>query len=1695
MSIFDLHHEIVSDYERYVHSFLSIADDRVNDFIREELSKEKRLWPDALLQLSPSYEAGGGVGELVSQKVLHSLCEQIFCGANGSPFELYRHQREAILKAKDSHNYIVTSGTGSGKSLAYFIPIFDAVLRGDPSEQKVRAIVVYPMNALVNSQEEALKEWATGFEKRTGQRLPIRFGKYTGQESDATKTQLQQNPPHILLTNYVMLEMMLLRPSERVFVDRTTTGLQFLVFDELHTYRGRQGADVALLVRRLRERCGNSKLLCIGTSATMVSGEQTTPQQRRQIVAEFAGKIFGTDFSSDDVIEETLSNTATSIVPIASELKEAMNLPLPSQINDFIAHPMTAWIEQNFGLERESDERLKRRTPRTLTAGAQQLSLETGQSAQECESVLRECFLLGSRLRNPAGQPVFAFKLHQLISQGQAIYATLENRVSRLLRLDAQYYAAPANSQQSERVMFPLRFCRVCGQDYYTVLRARDNGRLIPYTTESEAEAADMVDAGYVMLADESNDWSIAQLPAEWLEPNGKIKKDYRDCVPQQMHYLPDGSFSPQAREEAIRCWFQPKPFMLCLSCGEFYTGRDKNDFRKLSGLSSEGRSTTTTVLCTSSLRHAAIGNIPDEAHKILSFTDNRQDASLQSGHFNDFVQVSLLRGAIYAALEKKGSLRFDEIAEKVLNAASLVIGDYAFGTDLAEDSARARSVRQTFKELLEYRIYEDLRRGWRVVQPNLEQCGLLRIEYDGLAELCQNADRWQTLPELAQLEVAERTALLTALLDHFRKKLAIQASCLEETEQQQLRKKVAQDLNERWKFDELAVTHTAERFLLPTDTSGRARGVSGASLAENSLLGRWLRRALRIPSNQYRDFIDRLIALLVNQGLIRQGETRGTAFVQLDAATLIWRKSDSPTPPHDPIYSRRVTNPAYFEAGRQANEFFRTLYQNTALLFRRLEGQAHTAQVKAREREDREKRFRAGLLSALFCSPTMELGIDIRDLRLVHLRNVPPTPANYAQRSGRAGRAKDPALVLTYCSAGSGHDQYYFRYREKLVAGSVRAPRLDLGNQDMVEAHLHAIWLAKVQLPLRSSITDILDETNADAKFPLRPEVELQINLSEARLNECVEEARHILLSCGTDLLQAVWYSEDWMREVLRQAPLRFAEVFDRWRALYRAATVQFNEAQQARSRALNRDEQQQTRRLEDEAERQLNLLRNLNTTPEESDFYPYRYLASEGFLPGYNFPRLPVRVFIPRGDGEFIARSRFLGHTEFAPQNIIYHEGAKYQVTRFLEPPGGLEQRRQIVKMCKVCGYWQSSAENDQCENCRTSLDASNSDKVPMLEMANVRTERRERITSDEEERTRRGYDISTCFRFAPDSAGKKRTQEAIVEAKGSPILRLIYAPTATLYRVNNGWRNRRDKGFLVDLASGEMLSGAGSGSLPPSRQPQRPEVVRLSVQDTTNLMLVYFVQDEWRSDERTLTSLQYALQRGIEDTFQLEESELSTERIGTGANQALLLWESAAGGAGVLRRLVEEREALAQVAQSALIRCHFTEEDEQKADDCLRACYECLLSYGNQRDHFRLDRHRARPLLNQLANSITDLRRAGRSHAEHYQWLYSLTDSRSDLERRFIEHLNKTERRLPDEAQRRLADFYAAPDFYYEPNVCVFCDGSVHDDPAQKAKDETLRRQLKEYYRVVVIRYDRDLEEQITQYQDIFGKGKSQ
>ena len=282
MDVFQLRDQVIADYRDFATSFVQISDERIRKHVEEELDAGL-LWPEPLIQLNPTFEVGATIDELVQRGVLHPECSRIFrheprpedpdpgLSPEDLPIRLHRHQVEAIEAARAGANYVLTTGTGSGKSLTYLVPIVDDALR-NPG-RGIKAIIVYPMNALANSQVHELEKFLTfGYPDRRG---PVRFARYTGQESDEEREAIIADPPDIILTNYVMLELVLTRPRERRLVE-AARGLRFLVLDELHTYRGRQGADVALLCRRVREACAGEDLRYIGTSATMTADPVTS---------------------------------------------------------------------------------------------------------------------------------------------------------------------------------------------------------------------------------------------------------------------------------------------------------------------------------------------------------------------------------------------------------------------------------------------------------------------------------------------------------------------------------------------------------------------------------------------------------------------------------------------------------------------------------------------------------------------------------------------------------------------------------------------------------------------------------------------------------------------------------------------------------------------------------------------------------------------------------------------------------------------------------------------------------------------------------------------------------------------------------------------------------------------------------------------------------------------------------------------------------------------------------------------------------------------------------------------------------------------------------------------------------------------------------------------------------------------------
>jgi very-short-patch-repair endonuclease len=348
----------------------------------------------------------------------------------------------------------------------------------------------------------------------------------------------------------------------------------------------------------------------------------------------------------------------------------------------------------------------------------------------------------------------------------------------------------------------------------------------------------------------------------------------------------------------------------------------------------------------------------------------------------------------------------------------------------------------------------------------------------------------------------------------------------------------------------------------------------------------------------------------------------------------------------------------------------------------------------------------------------------------------------------------------------------------------------------------------------------------------------------------------------------------------------------------------------------------------------------------------------------------------------------------------------------------------------------------------------------------MQNVDTRRVDRINSDEEERTRQGYEIRTGVRFAEGPAGPA-LQVAEVSVDGTKLGTLAYGHSAEIWRFNLGWRRRAPSapdGFLIDTETGvwEKNQAAAVGEADEDGDPMGPAHARVVpfVADTRNCLLVDI---EGEHEKPALASVQEALRTAMLVTFQLEASELEAEALPSWYEpRRLLFFESAEGGAGVLRRLVEDPEALAQVARKALELCHI---DAAMGEDlpgaCEGACYSCLLSYGNQPLHKVLDRRAAAGWLGQLAQAKVSVGEGPLPRAEHLRRLQAL--AQSDLERHFLNVLEESGYRLPTDAQPLFSELGARPDFLYrETCTVIYIDGPHHDyaDRAKRDAEATAR-----------------------------------
>ena len=650
--------------------------------------------------------------------------------------------------------------------------------------------------------------------------------------------------------------------------------------------------------------------------------------------------------------------------------------------------------------------------------------------------------------------------------------------------------------------LYPTRFCRDCGQEYHIVTRIDEGGQVrfsprniddTPLKSEDDEHTA-----GYLCPIPEDNPDFIFKgnpenYPESWLEERDgveRLRSHRKKQAPVSYVVTPDGKHGTGGRS----FWFIPGKFAFCLCCQKEAT-QGTHERNKLAGVSSEGRSSATTMLVSSALEwmNRPGSGIHKTKRKLLGFTDNRQDAALQSGHFNDFHFVSLLRGAILRAIIEAGEdgLTEDEFGLKIVRALGFTSDNKdarehwmlnpSAGAAIREDAQR------TLAKVLAHRAWNDLRRGWRYTNPSLFALKLLDVEFASLRDVAADRELLAaTLPKVegaSESQQAERAEeALKTLLRSMLEGLAVDTEALDLNVLDSIAQKSRSLLRFPWAIDAEEQPKGRSHLVL------RAPGTKKVPLREehklvragpNSLIARGINKksviGARLKKDGYLEFVENLLKLLTDEGIAVRHE--------LDDGLIGWRLTPSAV--------RLVPGSALSSDAEQGNRYFHDLYESIARDLASgssglwgMEGREHTAQVSQKQREWREWRFRyegddleklktsehreeitaAGeadqFLPALFCSPTMELGVDISALNAVYLRNVPPTPAKLCAAGWSRWPFRPDGRRAYLLHIGFPARSVFFRAAQR-YGGGRRAPACSRHHQRGVGAFAPACRLA----------------------------------------------------------------------------------------------------------------------------------------------------------------------------------------------------------------------------------------------------------------------------------------------------------------------------------------------------------------------------------------------------------------------------------------------------------------------------------------------------------------------------------------------------------------------------------------------------------------------------------------------------------
>ncbi len=1583
---------IKNEFIDYITTVYGFEDKQLLENFRSELDMTIAQGP--FLQLNYNFRTAESINELIDQNVLSPLFRDLEEGKPDTPLyrrvlpldrPLYHHQVNAIKKISQGCNAVISTGTGSGKTNCFLIPVINELLREQEKgtlDDGVRAIFIYPMNALANDQIKNIRTLLMKYPA-------ITFGVYNGgtlydddsanlsyeklhsddpvpelrtplDNERVSRDTLKKRPPHILFTNYSMLEYLLLRPKDDVLF--SNSNFRFVVLDEAHVYSGATGIETSFLLRRLKARLSaNKKPQFILTSATL-GGENSEDD-----IVTFAQNLSGEEFSRDCIIKSeregiilpknkisvpySALNELSDERNIAGDVLIKYGLPFNTKsdeagiLYDLMIHTSEFdWISHKVG---------------TVTS-IRELSEELHISENAVIDIISLCTRAE---RN--GKCLLDAKYHFFLRALDGCFLSLSP--SRTLSLTRKQ---TCNENGKQYIVLEIAVCENCGKIAFAGIQDK-KGFL--------KNAPSFADSEYYVPIDD--DWNSKLI----IDDEDELNTDDNDSI---FYLCPHcGMMYPTDEDLPSSCECGSEEFIKvvkakagkrgtrCVDCSvgqyrRFYLGNDAATSviatalfgelpeHKVSIQSDEYVPITSDddpfMIETDSVRKK---EPMSSGQQFLVFSDSRQEAAKFACYLRSSYTEFLRRRGMYHVLANLGNADW-AITDFVKELSNLFADNKMFakkkndGSNLDMESRRQAWI-AVLNEMSRFNS-----------STSLTSLGFIQF-YLKIAN--QLAMKIYNSPKYNVKKVSEESisTLLNLLAFQFIKAGVIQPDenvTLSDGDREYIFYTPRQQTISLNASDGVSVHWMPKDILLK----------EGVRTAHSSKI-EYIKRVLGCDDNTAGDFLKNFFQYLVNnangflvskdKGYVLRTSSFGIRTPKSkDAKWYKCRKCGHISQFHldhhcvllkcegdvmevDPIELSKDNHYAHLYQSEQLNNLYI---------------EEHTAQLGKENSLRYQEEFVKKEINALSCSTTFEMGVDVGDLETVFLRNVPPMPSNYAQRAGRAGRSRDAsAYAITYAKQSS-HDLTYFNDPKKMIVGTINPPLFKTENEKVFRRHIYAVALSM----FFAEYDEMYNHNDAEIFLNQKG-----YEIFSEWLRSKPENLKKMLWRSFSD--NELYYTLDidgfgWLDGLIGPEGVLTTHI-----EYYNKVVQELRK--QERAAAGNGSELNQIQRR-----------MKLFTRNELVDF-----LARGNILPRYGFPVDTVELYqnyssVNAEKDLRLNRDLLMAIAEYAPSSEIVANGKLY-TSRYIRPEKTDSQtanfHESFLAICEECGSMNCSEavgkEGQECIVCgriipRDSFHKSIEPRAGFIAEPDVKD-----VPMKKQEKN---YKSDVFYLHNSEARSVEKHSficgDVIVDIESTVNDSLMVQSESSFYVCGKcGYAKESSEDFSVKGPAKKRKSFSRVDyphKTPTGAECSMEHLEQRKIHHTfhTDVARIGFCCDT--GNYHTMLSVMYAILYSISDVLNIERKDISaclTRTKGRQNDWQIIIYDAVPGGAGHSRRIVSNDGAvLSRVFEAAYSRVSECE--------CDPSCYKCLRSYENQKVHDKLNRQLAKDFLARLTGGCVPI-----------------------------------------------------------------------------------------------------------------------